>query len=48
VRTAEAAVLRKKIKRFNIITGLLMAIVTGERLPRSLLLRSIPCPSPAA
>jgi len=29
VRTAEAAVLRKKIKRFNIITGLLMAIVTG-------------------
>jgi hypothetical protein len=44
VRTAEAAVLRKKIKRFNIITGLLMAIVTGERLPRSLLLRSIPLP----
>jgi hypothetical protein len=29
VKSAEVAVLRKKIKRFNVITGILLALVTG-------------------
>ena len=29
IKNAEVAVLRKKIKKFNVVTGLLLAVVTG-------------------
>ena len=38
IKSAEVAVLRKKIKKFNVITGVLLAVITGAAFHSSLFL----------